>query len=234
MERKSINYQLIIATIGAITLLPSAMASTLMTYELGAVHAGAGAATPDAWIRAIFSAFADDKVLLRIEATDFMSPGQFITKIGFNHDLGSSVTVLPCDTALCGGMVYGTAPLPNSMAEGSIPPGGTFSIVFSFPQSSGPHRFQAEEYGNYLLTGAGLTVESFDAYSEPTGNNPPFKSYAHLQGQGGNAKIYDNAPEYDSADNEYAGANVPEPGVTLLIGSGLLGFGLLARRLRRT
>ena len=232
MKRKSISYTLALAALAVATMIPSAAASTL-TYELGLVDAGSGPETSAPWIRAVFSSFSDDKVLLRIEATDLMAPGQFITQIGFNYDGIDEVNLLPCDTALCGGIAYGTAPSPALKPEGKISPGGTFSFVLGFPTPKGPNRFERTEYGNYLLTAAGLTLRSFDAYSETNDNKPGFKTYAHVQGFGGNAKIYDNSSQYAAAYGEYAGANIPEPGVTLLIGSGLLGFGLLARRRRK-
>ena len=192
-------------------LTSSAVGATL-TYEF------VDPQTDTPLVRAVFTSYDIDRVLLRIEATTAMTPGRFIGEIGFDFDLGSALNVSSCYAALCGGRDFGTAPVVKSIGPGSIPPAGGFDLVFEYPVSNGPRsdRFEAGEYGAYLLSAAGLKLESFDAY-----NPLRFRAFTHLQGAGGDIKVYGVIP------NDY---NIPEPGMTWLLGSGLLGLGVLVRR----
>jgi hypothetical protein len=219
------------AVLAALGVVPPAGASTLK-YELGTVHTGGTPTGAAPWLVATFTTFDTDRVLLTIESTHWTNPGQFVDIIGFNHNLPAPLTVSACTTALCGGTAYGSAPAPSFPAPAKIAPGGTFDLAFDYPQAASGDRFTSLEEANFLLEGPGLNVINFDDFSAPTGRNPAFKSYAHIQGFGDSSKIYDNTPEY-CADCGPAGAAVPEPGMGLLLASGLAAVGLWSRRRRR-
>jgi hypothetical protein len=133
---------------------------------------------------------------------------------------------------LCNGASAGTAPQPVSIGRGSTSSAGTFSILFDYAQSNGSRsdRFERGEDANYLLTAPRLTVQSFDTFSENKKNKNSFKSYARLQGSGGSSQIYDNSPEICADCGGAQVSAIPEPGLTLLLGSGLVSLAFLKKR----
>lgn len=216
----------------AVSAATGPAAGATLTYDLGTVDTESGRATTSGpLVHAVFSSLAADQVMLHIEVTNWMGTGAFLSEIGFNSNLGRTISIQPCSGKLCAGADFGTAPHPTSVKRGSIPPAGTFSIVFDFPQSKGPgpNRFERGEYVNYILRASGLTVENFDAFSDNKDKKNRYKSYAHIQGAG-DGKIFDNNPDTCVTCTASPATAVSEPGLTLLLGSGLTSLAFIKRR----
>jgi hypothetical protein len=101
--------------------------------------------------------------------------------------------------------------------------GGFYDILFDFAPPPGRNslRFNAGESLTYMITGSGITADSFSVFETPgpgRGNPGPFHSVAKFQSTG-----------FNQSGGDWVGAT-PVPAAFWLFGSGLLGMIGFARR----
>ena len=224
-------FLLITLVAGIIAFALPAQATTL-TFDLDYEFSGA---TPPAgstpWITATFddSYGGANTVRLTMSAGN-LTGVEFIDDWLFNFDDTLDVTHLifaAIDTS------YSTPNHINTGMDAFKADGdGFFDIEFDFPPPPGHFnsKFTTGETVIYDITyTSSIDVNSFDHYSAPGGGAGVYLSAAHIQG------IDPDGDESGWIGPENGGVGgggipIPEPATILLVGSGLLGFGLRARK----
>jgi hypothetical protein len=96
---------------------------------------------------------------------------------------------------------------------------GFFDIRFVFDNGD----FGEGEESVYLITGTGITADSFDLFSAPGGGNGSWNTAAHVGGIG----------PCDQYSGWIGGSSVPIPGAVWLLGSGLIGLVGFRKKLKK-
>lgn len=107
---------------------------------------------------------------------------------------------------------------------------GLFDIVFNFPPPPGNDKFAAGETSVWIITGNGLTENSFNTLSAPEGSNPGgWTSVIRIQSY---TDVNGNGPGNSASLGDGGGTpqSVPEPITTAFMGAGALAA---FRKLRR-
>ncbi len=212
-------------TILAGMLIFSTSAQALQ-FDFNTVFSGTvmpGGSTP--WATATFS--GTSTVTLTITSS-MTTAGQFITEMSFNLDPALDPTKLSfsAPVSITPGL---TAPTITKGVNGFQADGdGKFDILFSFQQASGAGRFDGTDSVTYTITSteAGLTADSFNFLSAPGGGAGSWSAATHIQG-------IDDLAGGTTSDWIGPGTGAfptPEPGTMLLLGLGLLGLGIVARK----
>ena len=97
---------------------------------------------------------------------------------------------------------------------------GMYDIWFDFPTANNDNRFKDGEELVWIITGNGITANSFDYLSAPGGGYGPFQSVAHVPSILG------------EENNSQWIAAVPIPATVWIFGARLIGLVGVRRKLR--
>ncbi len=182
------------------------------------------------WLEAVFSDVGQpaNTVQLTLTAVN-LSSTEFVSGWYFNLDPGLNPTSLTLTQPISPNYSAPIIQLGGNAfkADGD----GKYDILISFATEGGvAQRFTAGDSITFTITGiTGLTPGSFDFTSAPSGGHGPFFSAAHVQGiSGGLSGWVDGTPGPGPIPQ------TPDGGSTIaLLGSALLGMGILGSKLRR-
>jgi hypothetical protein len=106
--------------------------------------------------------------------------------------------------------------------------GGNYDIQFAFtPGGNTTRTFSGGDSVSYEITLPGITANSFNFLSDPTGGHGPYLMAAHVQNT-------PNGGGYSGWIAPGATSSVPEPSSLFLLGMGTAGLLLYIRRQRKT
>jgi hypothetical protein len=195
--------------------------TTSGAFNGNASHVPASPGSNTVFATAIFDDHGGSgSVTLTMSVLNNLTGGAYVNDWYFNVSSAplNSVTFVPGGTAATG--VSFTADCCK--ADGT---GGNFDLRFQFPTNN-PGELAQGHTSVYNLVGAGITANSFNAFSASPGPGGPYLSALHVQGYGDSAWI--GAKQGGGGGG---GAQVPEPATLALMGLGL--FGIAAARRRR-
>jgi len=179
-----------ISIIVGLTVLAAVSNAASLTFDFNSVYTGAlpGGGTP--WATVTLTDSGAGLVDMVVSHNGTSAAGQFISNLELNLD--------PFIGAVSGNATFGETATFNSVSTGSFTDAGTtFDLKVDFNQSnanSGAQRLEAGESVTIQLSGTGLSVANFDAYS--TGGTP-VRALMHIQGIDGglSSKVTEGVPE---------------------------------------
>jgi hypothetical protein len=220
-----------LAVVTAATLLVACgpgTASAALTFDFDfEFSGGTPPAGPTPWITAVFTDSGPNTVTLTLSGPNLVGVEK-VTGWYFNVDPAVSIGSLDIDQdppGLGAPSASGISIATNAFkADGD----GEYDILIEFPSGPPAAIFGAGDVAVFVITGSGITANSFDFLSNPAGGHGPFKAAAHVQGIGPNgANSGWVAP--DDGNNPQA---APEP-ATIASALVLVPLGLLAAARRR-
>jgi hypothetical protein len=152
---------------------------------------------------------------------------EFVTEWDFNM---TTVTPLTFSAMT---VISGTVAAP-SITQGSnheqADGDGLYDLAFFFGTAAAG-RFNGTDSVSFILTGTGITAQTFNALSAPAGGaGGPFVSAAHIQGITPNCSGWVSTSGPDTDGNDGPCTSVPDGGTTLtLLGLALGGIGVARR-----
>lgn len=187
-------------------------------------------AGPAPWLRATFLQNGANNVRLTMDSL-LIDPREFVDgnqgwyfNLDPNLDPAQLVFTFVSATNFAGSVAINTG-IDFTNADG----GGLYDIQFDFPAGPPAQRFGVGAQLVYDISLAGLVEQSFNYLSSESQNagNGTFRSAAHVQG------IQSGAGSSHIGDGDGGGIQqIPEPGILLLFGIGLVGMGVAWRRRR--
>ena len=208
MKKRFITMGILIGVLLSFTVM--AQADPIM--NLNYAYTGANPAGSPPWLTLAFSQTVANAVTLTLTA-NLQDVDEFITKVYFNVK-----TEIISDITPVSGPV-GTSTIDYNDLD--APGDGFFDIILTFPNNPQVSRFDGSDIAVFSILGTGLIPSDFDSYSIPKGGTAgPFRAVAHVQGIAGDP----------DSGHITEGVQVPEPGMLLLMGAGLLGVWAVRRK----
>lgn len=210
----------LLVTIGVIALGSNAHA---LTFDLDYTFSGTPPAGSSPWLRAVIEDYTGGTVKLTMSAVG-LTGSEYVSEWSFNLD----TSLNPANLTFAS--LGGTAPVASSVtssfncckADGD----GWFDFQFNFPTSG--DKFGSLENIAYQIGHSSGSIYAtnfnFSSLCSTGCGEGSYYSAAHVQSIG---------QQEESGWIGSQGAKVPEPTTFLLLGSGLLGLGLLGRRIKR-
>ena len=198
--------------------------ATELSLPLDTVFSGDTPAGSPPWLTATFNdGGSAGTVLLTMSATN-LTGSEFVDKWYFNLDPTLNSTQLTF-TPVSGTGATVTTGTDFAQADGD----GKYDILFDFAEAPPSSRFGEGASSVYSISGIStLTADSFDFFSAPGGGEGTFTSAAHIQ-----AIPLDDLLD-ESEGSGWIGSGeakeVPEPGITALLGCGMIGVFFIGRK----
>ena len=224
--------RLAVALAASLSLLATAGTAQAALFEIdfttsgafngNASHVPASPGSNTVFATAIFDDHGGSgSVTLTMSVLNNLTGGAYVNDWYFNVSSAplTSVTFVPGGTA-ASSVSFTT--VDGYKADGT---GGNFDLRFQFPTNN-PGELAQGHTSVYNLVGAGITANSFNAFSAGAGPGGPYLSALHVQGYGNSVWIGGDP------GGGGGGSQIPEPATLALIGLGL--FGLAATRRRQT
>jgi hypothetical protein len=155
--------------------------------------------------------------------TGNLADGEFLRELYLNFDPSKDPTTL----------VFGdqAGVAPANIATGvnafQADGDGLFDILLTWPTGAGPGRFEGTD--SFTATIAGVMVADFEFNSEPAGGHGPFLVAFRVQGLGADNE---GSGWFTDTNGGQNGGTIPEPGMMLLLGIGLMGVAARIRQKR--
>ena len=207
--------------LGVFLLLASGVpaSAAIVTYELNLEFSGGTAPEGTApWLRA---SFADVLGGVQLTMSSGLSGTEFASGWYFNFDPTRNAAGLGFSYV---SGVMASSPVSTGINAFKADGDGYFDIKFKFAAND----FGQNDKSVYLITGSDLDVYDFKFSSVQGGGNGTYYSAAHVQsiGTDGEGSGWIGAPEPGSPV-------VPLPAAAWLLGSGLLGLGVMRGRMKK-
>lgn len=192
------------------------------------VFSGATPTEPSSWIGALFE---DKGTFVQLTITSMLTnPSEFFSEVYFNLNPNLDPTKLSI-TQLSGNLPAAKNGIQTALNGFKAGGDGYYDILFQYDtcNSTKCDRLQGSDQSVFEITYSGngsFSASSFDFLSVEGGGQGTEHFAAHIQGiplpEGGTTSGWiGDLP------------TVPEPGTLLLLGSGLIGAGLLGRRFQK-
>lgn len=224
-----------IAVVSVVGVLNSSASS--VSYDFGAVSGGATPAGTPPWVSAVFSDAGANTVSLTLSAGG-LSQGSFVSCWYFN--LNSSLDPNSLNFTVSGTTGTFTDPTLMTGANGfKAGPDGKFDILFGFATTGDDSAlFGSGDSLTYTISGiSGLTADDFNQLSTSASGSGAYASAAHVQPGSADASCpaWINPTTTSLLDNATTQGSVPDASSTIaLLGTSLVGIGILRRKFRST
>ena len=206
--------------------IPLPTQADTLTYNLNYVFSGQTPSGPSPWLTATFTDTGLNTVRLTMDASG-LSGSEFVD--GKGNDKGWFFNLDPTKDPTKLTFVFVSGNDANSIVTGTnafkADGDGSYDILFQWDPKPEDRLIEGQTaVCDITSSEAGLLASWFDYLSEPSpGSGFLFHSAAHVQGIGPGG-------EDSGWIGDRNGGKIPEPSTLLLIGSGLLGLALCARK----
>ncbi len=215
------------ALVSVMALWTTSVRATALTFELDfEFSGGVQPSGPAPWVKVTIDDALDsigaNGVRVTIEAVG-LSGNEFIDELLLNLNPALDPTALAMTAVDVSDVAPGSVGFSSGVDFEQADGDGKFDMEFDFPSSNsggGVRRFKAGEEIVVDLSYSGpLSASDFGFLSAPGGGNGSYYAAAHVQATGPS-----------SEDSGWIGPRAPEPATVCLLGAGLAGVALAARR----